>query len=368
MRQANLEVFRLRCMFFIVWFHLSAFGPVSRSLGTTYWARILFDVFNVLFEPAVNGMVGLSGLFMTRVNIRRLVCLWLMLWFYNYLWYQVMPCMGLGRWAKWRHIYTPLLNGNYWFVTSYIFMSLLVPSVNLIAQSLTKFEYFMAILVIYSLSALRKVGIDAFLLVEEKGLVVWHLVKIFFICAYFRVHGNPFNIIVQMVCYSMGFIGHISRRRTNVDDILSRCILRLTGLNSREFLSLILLYGHNKFSSILMGVFGLLLYRNLDIPGDSGVGRLVCFLSSRSMAIYLIHIGPQLGIHPVMWMLRIFWTDQKPLILNITYIRFTITEMMNSVGIDVYRGFLFSCCEYLMEKVKNAIQKIAILIRIWKQE
>jgi hypothetical protein len=121
-------------------------------------------------------------------------------------------------------------------------------------------------------------------------------------------------------------------------------------------------YGYNvnsTLAAVILGLFGMLLYRGLYVP--SSFGRCICFLASKSMGIYLVHTPPLGNGFERLFYHTVFpfdWRLASPKSSLFTQIRFSVTQVMYCVAIEVYREMLFCivihCFTELKERVASA--------------
>lgn len=142
-RQVKFELLRVLCMYMIVVGHCLFHGRVTAKLGygtTNYFLSYLIQSFSVVHT---NSFVMLAGYFSIDRDFRaeRLLRFWRQVLFYS-----VLICLiyGIFQGVTGRDVVRalfPVSSGNYWFVSVYMGLALLMPFAGMLAVRLTKAQY-----------------------------------------------------------------------------------------------------------------------------------------------------------------------------------------------------------------------------------
>ena len=145
-RQTNFELLRIIAMFMIVIHHSLVHGVLTVSKTT------LLDTSNPLLLSLLNslaffGKVGvylfvlITGYFMinSKISISKMVKLWLPIFFWSVV--LTLVCGSIIHQLTIKAIlesFFPILLSKYWFMTTYIFMYLLIPFMNQMLLNLNR--------------------------------------------------------------------------------------------------------------------------------------------------------------------------------------------------------------------------------------
>ena len=142
-RQAKFELLRILCMYMIVVGHCLFHGRVTAKLGygtTNYFLSYLIQSFSVVHS---NSFVMLAGYFSIDQDFRaeRLLRFWKQVLFYSVLICLIFGiCQGVTGRDVVKAVF-PISSNNYWFVSVYMGLSLLMPFAGMLAARLTKAQY-----------------------------------------------------------------------------------------------------------------------------------------------------------------------------------------------------------------------------------
>ena len=149
-RELGIEVLRILAMFFIVCQHfLNHGGFYNNAQGNT----IFLNLINVLFAPAVNVFVLISGYFSvnsTKFRARKTLFLWLQVLFYSLACIPLAKLFGAEINAKYvKESFLPVINNKYWFFTTYFIMSFITPLLAKTVGVLCKKEHLAVVLGVF---------------------------------------------------------------------------------------------------------------------------------------------------------------------------------------------------------------------------
>jgi len=193
-RMKNLELLRCIAMMMVVVLHFLGKGELLEELsgeslsgaGITAWVLECFAL------VAVNVYMLISGylLCQSRFKWSRLVSLLLQVWFYSIL---VGLAGGLlGTAAEPFSIYYllqivfPVTMKQYWYVTAYVLLYLLLPMLGPSISSMTKKQHQVCIFTFLTLFCFMKSLLPVRLALDSQGYDVLWYITLFLVAAYFR--------------------------------------------------------------------------------------------------------------------------------------------------------------------------------------
>lgn len=189
-RNCAFDIARIVAMFLIVCSHFLGHGDFANNMtGANFvFGRIIYSLFN----PSVNIFVLIGAYFTCtskKLSIQRLLKLYLQVWFYSITLFVVFLCIqGAQSFsAEWLlSSLFPVSFGKYWFFSSYMFMMLVSPLLNVAIEHTSKKMHFgicVAFIVLGILSGdakiLPQLGLDS-------GYNAVWFVMLYFIAAFIR--------------------------------------------------------------------------------------------------------------------------------------------------------------------------------------
>lgn len=149
-RQSNIECLRILAMLLIVAHHFSVHGGGNflEQFTTNYvWTEFISSGGKV----GVNLFVLITGYFCINKNpkISNIIFLWLNTFFYSTSLYLIFLCFGrefnLSECIK---AFIPFTFNQYWFVTCYATLFILIPFINIFTRNATKEQYFKLLVIL----------------------------------------------------------------------------------------------------------------------------------------------------------------------------------------------------------------------------
>lgn len=141
-RNYGIDFLRMLSMFMVVTRHVLGLGgilEISQAGSTNYWVAWLFEIAT---GCAVNVFALISGYVMwhSKTTVSRISELWMQVFFYGALmtgiFFAIMP-ESIGPSSLVNTIF-PFTRSNYWYMTAYFGMYLLIPVLNAGIQNITK--------------------------------------------------------------------------------------------------------------------------------------------------------------------------------------------------------------------------------------
>ena len=187
-RNSNLEILRIICMLMIILSHLCQHG-ISQFPAEPD-ANMVFYVFGrYCGQIGVLVFVMISGYFMVTkdISVRRLFRLMLEIWFYSFVILAVC-LLAMGDSVTGEMIgfsLVPILRGQWWFVTAYIFLMLLSPFINAAIRNIDSRQYLTLCAVLFMITYVMY-------MVRGDGYIsnLGSLITAYVFAGYIRLHPN----------------------------------------------------------------------------------------------------------------------------------------------------------------------------------
>ncbi len=277
-------------------------GAVDQAQGIV---GVLIRCAYILIQPAVNVYVLMSGYFLVnaRWDVKRIVLLWLQVFFYSVVCFAVMVLCGVTDFSLSGalKVVLPLSGNQYWFARVFWAFSLFAPFEAMLLRRFTKkqFQFFLGVtLVIFSLWR-SFIPFAATVNSEGGNSIMWFCI-LFALAAYLRLHcgtgrGCGFWAILYGASAALAIASYF---------VLAFLSDRL-GLGGRGT-SLFTVY--TSITVIVMSVSMFMLFLQCQEKTVSQtVGKCVMFFSSSTYSVYLIHENPYIkrwlwkAIRPETW-------------------------------------------------------------------
>jgi hypothetical protein len=359
-------------------FNISGFKNVGKGRLSILWYCT-----TVWFTVSVDSMAAISGYFgitSKRLNLSRLFTIYIQIRLYMFLGCWIGSKSGWVNMSDpywWYMVRIPVLNGAYWYASSYLLLAFVSPALNLIGRELTRFQYLVAIIVLLVIEIdncrFDRQGRRHKVIHLEDGYTACHLAIIYFIAGYFRLHPRLLPRFIFWILYGFTFRWQYNLLHSfqPVREWMSRHYL---GPFTCHFWQRWEIPFSTNIVSITLTMLTLLIFEGIPITGS--LGNCLSFLAGLTFAVYLIHD------HPI-WAERlgVRWFRQSemigtPAIALYNEYRFTITTFLFCVIVDLYRHYLwetlFNLISFMWKNVLkqslNFIEWIKASIRISEDE
>ena len=158
-RRVEFELLRILAMAGVVMNHVFNYGldiygdfrvDASSPVGALVWS--VLEIMKLMALPSVNCYILITGYFMidrTELRLKGIWKVWSTTWFYAVGIYLLCVLLGIVPFEEkelLRHA-TPLLSNDYWFVTSYLILSLLAPFIARTLQHASKWQFQLALVI-----------------------------------------------------------------------------------------------------------------------------------------------------------------------------------------------------------------------------
>lgn len=150
-RQSNFELLRIIAMFLIILQHTVVHGslsiPANIILDTSnIWTYVSLRYTGFFGKVGVYLFVLITGYFMYNksISVKKLVKLWLPIFFWATLMTIVIGVYYHQlNWNELLKSAFPIFNNRYWFMTTYVFMYLLIPLLNLVINQMSRRQIYL---------------------------------------------------------------------------------------------------------------------------------------------------------------------------------------------------------------------------------
>ena len=300
-RDGRFELLRLLAMMMIVTLHYLSKGELLVSQKTAPAGdHALFWLLECFCLVSVNAYVLISGYFApeSRFSLRRIVKLWLQLFFYSVVIAAVCLAAGIEDIPGWFNLYglqfllLPVSNSHYWFASVYIILSLIAPFMSKGIKSLGQFRHGVAVIVLLVFDCLVKSFDPIPQLLDDKGLGILWFITLYLTGAYIRLYGLPFikhklTVFISYVVCSLLVIPWFSLMRMLTDKGFEAAIDLPDDYNSLPVY----------FAAVALFMCFVLMKER-----KGGIGALAAKLSPYVFGVYLLHEHVMLRYRWPIWL------------------------------------------------------------------
>ena len=270
-RDLGIEALRILAMFMICTLHVLLQGGVlaAAPLGSAQY-RVSWFLESVAYcgvncYALISGYVGVKA----RFKWSRLALVWLQVLFYELLlslYFQIVIPSVMAP-SLWLNAVTPIISGEYWYITAYAGMFLFIPVMNIALEKLSRRQVRQCLaagLILFVFLQVLKQSLDLGLL---SGYSTIWLCFLYLLGGYIRLYAAP-----------------LSAKKIWLLPLFAVCAL-LTWVSKLWGRGLLLNYTS---PTVLAAAVALLLYfTNTDIKGNAA-RWLISFVSPTTLAVYLI--------------------------------------------------------------------------------
>ncbi len=299
-RNSNIELLRIVAMLMVISIH--------------FWGKCIMPSNENLYEPAnlfgwfirgfsymgVNIFIITSAFFQCtkkQFNLQGVVKLILEVWFYSVLIFLTLHACGVAfSSGEILSAFTPILSGEYWFITVYVGLYLLTPFLNKLIRSLSKNEMklLLAILLIF-FSVIPNIYPSSKWLNFGSGYgIVWFIV-LYFIGAYLRLHVNFDQLYAK---YKTRQLLAIMLLFWCLPIISKIAIAITTQILTGEIIASSACYFKNSVILVPASIVTFVAFNSIRISNQT-TSHIINSLATGAFAVYLIHDNPLLS--PILW-------------------------------------------------------------------
>jgi surface polysaccharide O-acyltransferase-like enzyme len=338
-RASNFELLRLVCMFYILLHHFIVLGLKSAGYEADENVSFFGVLFNSFFIIAVNCFILISGYFGIKSGWKGFVRLWVMCLFYGIVCYIFLAAYnGTLDKTSILHAFFPFAFTEFWFIQSYFYLLLAAPLLNKIADSSTKKEF----------------GII---------LILWLILRGY---NFLRNGDNGYNIMNFMTLYLLGrFIGlyaeniPFTKSRIKCMLIYLLCSIMIAGsvfaiiyagLDSKWIVKIGFAYSNPIV--ICSAIAFLLFFKNLKIKS-----KTINWCASSALAIYLISSNSELCRFLYAYIGNISQRVEHDWLLSVYLPVIAIITMIICIAIDKIRMVITNPVEQFLDKICLSVKK-----------
>lgn len=288
-RDAGLDLLRCLAMMMVIILHYLGKGNILPPLqsGNMDGVGIFAWLLEAFAIVAVNVYMLISGYYLStqEFKFKRLINLWLQVWFYSALFGLIGSMTGVIKETQVdTHFYLTLLfpisMNHYWFMTAYIFLYILLPFIGPAVKNMTREQLRNSILILFTVFCILKSVLPVRLETDAKGYdYLWYLC-VFLFAAYIRKFGLKYldNIKAGLLLYVGGALCVFG------EAFLLRAVYLRTGSLDR-ILDITYEYNHLFVFIASLGLF--LVFKNVKL--NNKFGQFASFLAPYTLGVYLMH-------------------------------------------------------------------------------
>ena len=279
-RNLGIELFRIVCMLLIIAFHMSDHGVISINSSmpiTGNWLTLAFARLGGAIGNCAFVIIGGYLLCMKEFDSRRVIKLWLQTLFYSIICGLIAFKIGVTDVSVKSIIMMllPITYNEYWFISSYLILMLLVPFLNplLKGMSRNKHRAFIGLgLLVFSIipTITRNSWMDTYnhILLFIFLYTIGSYIKIYSIQGHLKYLLYGF-ILMILVTGSIWGIAYVNQSFGKSIDIFA------------------LVWPTYKFTELLTALFFFLGFKDIR----PFCGKIITFFSTSVFSVYLLHIG-----------------------------------------------------------------------------
>lgn len=289
-RQANYELLRIIAMFMVVTLHYLNQTEALLALGESADARrfvgTLLEAFCIV---AVNVYVLISGYFLVEAGfkVRRLSVLICQILFYAILIPLIMMGAGMflpsgesGIYRLIQYIF-PIGTEHYWFATSYVFLYLFTPVLNIAVKAMSKKQLQITIGGLLILFCGMKSVIPVQLVTDRFGYDFGWFLCVYLIAAYIRLYG------IRLFSGAKRAAGCYAGCGAFIFGIV--CGLYFLSSRTGAFVYYFTVPFHYNYVLCLLGAIALFCaFKYVRIP-EGKASAVICAVSPLTFGVYLFH-------------------------------------------------------------------------------
>ncbi len=279
-RNLGIELFRIVCMLLIIAFHMSDHGVISINSNmpiTGNWLTLAFARLGGAIGNCAFVIIGGYLLCTKEFDSRRIIKLWLQTFFYSVVCGLIAFKMGIIDISikKIVMMLLPITYNEYWFISSYLILILLVPFLNPLLHNMSRNKHrgFIGIgILIFSI--IPTITRDFWM--DSNNLILFFIV-LYAIGAYIKIYsiqGNKKYILYAVLL--MTFVGTSMWIAAYINQTFNKNIDIFT-----------LVWPTYRFPGLLTALCLFLGFKDLKLS----YGKTITFFSTSVFSVYLLHIG-----------------------------------------------------------------------------
>jgi len=355
-RLSNIELLRLVAMFMVIVLHYLNKGGLltatTKPFETYSYLAWFVESFAIV---AVNMYVLITGYFMCKSSLklsRLLQILCQVLW-YSLLIPVVLILIGvldpatLTTYDILQFVF-PVHMKQYWFVTSYVVMMLLVPMLNLAVKHLKQKQLLFVTILLTGYEVLPKSVLPFQFAADEAGYNALWLICLYLIGAYIRVYG-----IALFSSFKKSFVSYVL---SALGMFASLIVMRMLYFKLDVFGDRIsFAFNYNHILCLFASVALFYAFLHLHIP-EGKISNAITAISAYAFGVYLLHEHALVRYEWVKW-LRVTPTDNLFVFLLELLLK-CLAVLFIGIGLDFVRAKVFGLFASML-KDKKIVQCIS---------
>ncbi len=339
-KDLGIELIRIISMLLIVCQHFMNHGGFLKNAGEN---ELFLNLIHVLFAPAVNVFVIISGYF--GVNTRALKIkkgaeLWLQVLFYSVAMLPVASVLGAS--ISNEYVYTsfaPIIYRYYWFFSAYFILFLIMPFLSAMLNGITKKQHLALVIGIFVCAYLStRFDITRVLSLTGGYSVLW-FIMLFCVGAYIRKY--PINVkrVYPAIAYLVTVVIHMVFRYYLNDT--SKLVEKLVYCSTEYTEPLTL------FAAICL----FLTFKGIKSNG-SVFHRFICYIGSCTFGVYLFHEAPKFRdvLYVKVFDTSRFWGHPQAALI---VVGFALLTFAAGCVAETFRKQLFAIIKRIIARIKK---------------
>lgn len=341
-RNLGIDLLRIVAMFMVLVLHILGQGGVIAATGKTGWKYCLVWFLEIAAYSAVNCYALVSGYVgaKSRYKYANFVNIWLRVVYYALIITGLFAVFApnLIIMDSWQWAITPVMSRQYWYITAYAGLFLLMPLLNFAINSMSRKQLLALVWgLVIGFSVLPTLfRNDVFILKE--GYSIWWLMVLYVIGGYIGKYGilRKMKKSKLLICYVV----------LTVVGLVAKVLLEYYGKDRSAHY--IILYTSPLVlaqSVCLLGFFSRLKIRKWG-------AKLITVFAPLVFSVYIIHV------HPLVWknvLPGLFkWVASMPIYFEgFVVLGIALGALLSLSIVDMVREFLFRVL-----KVKDRLSKV----------
>lgn len=354
-RKSNLELLRIFSMILIVTSHYIAYGATNIADTTFSGQKILAQCMNL-------GSFGnwlfllISGYFLVNASfsLKKLIMLMLEVFTYSIVFLLIQIGFGGLASVSIKEIIIsimPIAHGQYWFISAYVLMYLLLPFLNLLVNAMNQRLH----LQLVALIGLIWIILPTFIVANTFCFNMILPILVFFIAAYIKMYPNKYFASIKLNAMIAGSSFFLY--------CLSVVVMNLLGQKINVLSERSLYFGSNYSILVFLCAVGtFLVFKNWNMK----YSKTINYISFSTLSVYLIH--ENVFVRDFVW--KVLFNNAAyystnyfilHLILSVSVVFITCIAI-DKMRIAVIEKSLWKYLNQKWYKIENLINKVKGLI------
>ena len=331
-RDTNFELLRIISMTMILVLHFNVGGEIMTYVhenSKTYYLVYFLEYACII---AVNIYVMITGYYMikSKIKIKKILTLELTTVFYSVIIYLIITLCKQETFLMKTMMkkFFPIITREYWFITAYIGLYMLIPFINKLA-TMNQREYSLLLIILTTLLSVVRFIYPSNIIFEANGGygLTW-FIYLYLLGGYIRLYVNKIGQKYKMfILYIIVILVQIIIRKLN---------LPITQGYLNNSLS------YNSIFILIESVIVFILFKNIEIKNRT-INKIILTISPLTLGVYLIH--EHSSFRNILWGSLL----QPKLYLSSGW------SLLAALIIDVFLIFSICC---IIEKIRQLIFKL----------